>query len=250
MLRALYTALVLLLAALLFSVLLIPVLNGTAEAPSSLVPLFTAALVFLFPSFSRSPVKGMSFWLLYVTVFEVAATSGQNGSFRLAYPLGIAALILASVAAFGLLWHESRHDIGAKTAVLIAALLGIGIGIAVFSSPAGGAGRFMAFLLQVLHLPQATAETVNFLARKSVHLTAYGGLALAASGVARTQGANGWRTVAAGYLWALAHAVYDEVNQRGIPGRTGSAWDVGLDFVGMTVFLAPQMVSAFKGRSR
>lgn len=95
----------------------------------------------------------------------------------------------------------------------------------------------MWFLREVLHLSEVAATAVNFVFRKSVHIVAYGALALSAYRVAWGQGATPRRSACAAYSWAVPHAVLDEFSQSRVATRSGSPWDVLLDIAGMTAFV-------------
>lgn len=121
----------------------------------------------------------------------------------------------------------------------------IGLLVAYYSSPAGGAGPMVGFLTRVLGLSPEVAGVVVIVIRKTLHFTFYGVLALASARAIRLSGVGNLRAVNFGLLWALAHAVYDELRQIGEVGRTGSGWDVLLDLAGILAFLSPQFRSAW-----
>lgn len=144
----------------------------------------------------------------------------------------VAAVGLALIAGFGARPERS----GARWFVLLA--ISLGLLTVLGSGPAGGPGRFMAFLTDIVGLSLQQAETVNFVVRKSVHLLGYGILAWSAG---RSTGNAAGSRLLAGYGWAVPHACLDEWHQTFSDGaRTGSFGDVLLDVLGMTVLLAPQ----------
>lgn len=112
---------------------------------------------------------------------------------------------------------------------LLLTLLGL------YSGGAGGAERMSA---SFDWLPSDIAWNVLVFVRKLIHSTFY---PLLACGALVTL----WRlrpNIRANAPWALGltaiFAVFDEVRQSAVPGRSGSAWDVLLDLVAATIVLA------------
>lgn len=107
--------------------------------------------------------------------------------------------------------------------------------LGLYSAASGGADRMSSWFSW---LPTETMGTAVLIVRKCVHATFYPLLALSilpALGRVRSD-------VRANAPWALAltavFAGFDEVRQAGIPGRTGSAWDVLLDLTATAIVLA------------
>jgi VanZ family protein len=100
-------------------------------------------------------------------------------------------------------------------------------------------GAFLETLLTSLlgHplLPE-TFDTLNFIVRKSAHLTEYGILGALLFRAIRS-GRTGWewRWAAAAVLFAASVAMVDEWHQTFVPSRTGTAKDVLLDATGAAV---------------
>lgn len=115
--------------------------------------------------------------------------------------------------------------------------IGLGLATAFLSGPQGGAGKIMHFLIDVLHLPESQALTINFFFRKSVHVTVYGLLALGPFINLQYMNVKFTRSFACGFVWALPHAILDEFNQSTTNTRSGTFGDVFLDFCGMILFM-------------
>lgn len=114
-------------------------------------------------------------------------------------------------------------------------VLALGLLVAGFSGPAGGAGRMYVFLTEWLGVAPAAAESIVFYARKGMHLGLYALLAGVAFGFARLFVPR--RAAVFALAWALVHATFDETRQAMSVGRTGAVWDVLLDMVGAVLAL-------------
>lgn len=213
-----------------FALVFTGTISNLSANPTGVVALIVlgALAVLLFPK-TRRPEHGVPFYLLYAAAYSLLE-SKSNGW------IGFVALLMAFAVLVALLWKDTPLPDKRMRAAVIVGMVGIGLATSYFSGAPGGPGRFMWFLHHVLHLDDATATTVNFYFRKSVHVVAYGTLALSALQVARWQGANRAASWLAGYGWAIAHAMADELSQATVATRTGSPWDVLLDIAGMTTF--------------
>jgi VanZ family protein len=102
-----------------------------------------------------------------------------------------------------------------------------------FSAENTGSVLDAAIRFLVGALPPHTLATLNFLLRKSAHLTEYGILGLLWFRTWRgSRQGHEWKWALAGIGIALLTAIMDEVHQSFVPSRTGSAWDVLLDLTG------------------
>lgn len=144
------------------------------------------------------------------------------------------ALLGAAAVALGLM---EKRPLARGYVLCVIGAVGIGLATVYLSGPQGGAGKFVWFLRNVLHLDPNAAAAVNYVVRKSVHLVTYGALAACASVVVRALGFSVVGALISGYCWAVPHAVLDESFQAKTSTRTGSVWDVLLDIVGMSAFL-------------
>ncbi len=156
--------------------------------------------------------------------------------------------LLLVIALLGLLvlWVQTRIDsFGGAHIFWQAGLIALGLFTAFLSGPQGGAGKLMHFLLDTLRLDQHTAENINLIFRKTVHVTVYGLLAAWPVAMLVRKEANQRVLAFAGFGWAIPHALLDEWNQSHFSSRTGSYWDVALDIFGMSIFL---LVLVFKQR--
>jgi VanZ family protein len=104
--------------------------------------------------------------------------------------------------------------------------------LAYYSSPAGSPGDLAYRLSEWLGVSEDAGEAILIGARKTVHFVFYGLLALIA-----------WlRFSRSPLFWAvtfvLIHAAFDELRQSLYASRTGSIWDVLIDFAGALTFIA------------
>jgi VanZ family protein len=151
-------------------------------------------------------------------------------------PLSSASIALPSVAALVAVALAGGSMTGPPTVRRWATgMLALGLLVAAFSGPVGGAGRMYVFFTQWLGMAPAVAETLVFYVRKGMHIGFYAVLAGVALGFARLFDPR--RAVIFALAWALTHATFDEVHQTMSAGRTGASWDVGLDMVGAAVGL-------------
>jgi VanZ family protein len=94
----------------------------------------------------------------------------------------------------------------------------------------------IAFTIFGHQLAPVTAETLNFLMRKTAHVTEYG--ILSALTFRAFRGAKQWwspRWAIGGIVFAIVIASIDEIHQSFVPSRTGTWHDVVLDAAGATV---------------
>lgn len=115
-----------------------------------------------------------------------------------------------------------------------------GLFIAYASGPGGGPGWMAKAIEQIFGLgPEdwRIRAAILFWIRKTMHFVGYGAAAYCTAWAARKQGASVVPALLAGYAWPLPLAIFDEWQQKSSPTRTGSPWDVFLDFCGMTTFL-------------
>lgn len=189
-----------------------------------------------FPSLRKYSV-GLPFLALYGFTYFAASMAGQEVAVLGSIAIQWAVVILGGVASAWMLAKSLENDELRRKAVWILVAIGIGLLTAFFSSAQGGAGKFMYFLQHVIGLNLEAATVVNFLVRKGTHLAVYAFLAISAAMIARGKEVRLIPFLAAGYGWALPHAVLDEMTQTGSSLRTGSAWDVLLDAVGITIGL-------------
>ena len=85
-------------------------------------------------------------------------------------------------------------------------------------------------------IPPSTLDTLNFVVRKSAHLTEYGILsALTFRALRGQQGSWSPRWAIGAIVLAACLASIDEIHQTFVPSRTGTWHDVVLDAAGATV---------------
>ena len=109
--------------------------------------------------------------------------------------------------------------------------------IAFFSSPSGSSGGMISAAMHFFGLSREHAETLVFYVRKTIHLSFYGLLGLAAFRWSLAAGFDRRKAIMWALAFALAHASYDESRQSFFADRTGSFWDVLLDMAGATAFV-------------
>ncbi|MEQ1821247.1 MAG: VanZ family protein [Fimbriimonadaceae bacterium] len=172
--------------------------------------LFGALWLKSFPSLSITAARGWA-WLFGMFIFASVAA-------------------LAGLIVFLKADRDSRGTlVGALSCIFCGAM------IALLSGSAGGAAPFIQFLLSQ-GLAINWAELVNITFRKSVHLGFYGFFAVMAFRTARLGGLR--QPIVASLIFVMAHSVFDEVRQWGVPDRTGSPFDVLIDLIGVLAFLA------------
>ena len=127
-----------------------------AQSPAYGLPL-TAGVAFgvalclrPFPKL-RTLERGLPFAVLYVFTYFLASNLGLGRSPNSATLMMIAVLVGSVVCAF-IVWSTLGQVRQRDRLVCTLGMIGIGILTAFFSGPQGGAGKFMAFLLDVLHL--------------------------------------------------------------------------------------------------
>ena len=170
----------------------------------------------------------------YLPTYALGSWLGLNGLSG-SSPGFVVLVLVGGVVSLFLTWSTLGHSKSIKDRLATIAMVGVGLLTAFFSGPPGGAGKFMAFLLDVLRLTPEVASGVNFCVRKGLHLGVYALLAIAAAQVAKSQDADWRHWPWAGFAWAVPHAVMDELTQSATSTRTGSVWDVALDISGMIV---------------
>ena len=94
----------------------------------------------------------------------------------------------------------------------------------------------IAFTILGPELVPATAESLNFLIRKSAHLTEYGILSALAFRALRGE-RKSWnpRWAIGGIVAAILIASIDEIHQTFVPSRTGTWHDAVLDTAGAAI---------------
>lgn len=108
--------------------------------------------------------------------------------------------------------------------------------VAYFSGGRGGPGPMMDWY-ERFGLTEAQAYALTLAFRKTVHFTFYGTVGLSALLAAHRAGAGRAEAVRTAALAVLVVAGADELRQAGYANRSGSPWDVLLDFAGAAVFV-------------
>jgi VanZ family protein len=94
----------------------------------------------------------------------------------------------------------------------------------------------IAFMILGHELTPATADFLNFIIRKSAHLTEYGILsALTFRGLRGEKKSWSLRWAIGGIVFAILIASIDEIHQSFVPSRTGTWHDVILDAAGAAI---------------
>ena len=174
--------------------------------------------------------------LLFVGVYSL--TEWSEGRTRGSELLVAIVLLFAGLTIWGILQRiyasyetpaERRLAFGSAFLIPLLVLL------ASYSGASGGAGGMTPWFSW---LPDDVAWAIVVTIRKLIHSTYYPLLALSAlAAFTRTR-----PDLRANAPWALGlaaiFAIFDELRQSLIPGRTGSGWDVLLDLVAATIVLA------------
>ena len=210
----------------------------SSPAPLVLAAGLPGALALLSTMRSRS---AFSYW----TVLTVAGTLGfwllSGSGFE---PLVVALLVGAAIA--GALFFGAIRE-HRQLRLFLTLLSGFAMLVGYFSSGAGGAGPMLTWLTaHGCTDPQAHLITLCF--RKTIHFTFYGTVGWTALQAARQATDSSSAAVRTALLAAVALASFDELRQSGYTSRTGSAWDVLLDFSGAAVFIGLSEWRRLKGR--
>jgi VanZ family protein len=181
------------------------------------------------------------FW----TIFTVAGTLGfwmlSGSGFG---PAVLASFVVTAVA--GAFFFRAVRDEG-KLRLFLGLLSVFAMLVGFFSSGVGGAGSMLAWLIARGYSdPRAHLITLCF--RKTVHFTFYGTVGWAALQAARQATDEPLAAVRTALLAAVSLASFDELRQSGYTSRTGTPWDVLLDFSGAAVFVGLSEWLRRKGR--
>lgn len=161
-----------------------------------------------------------------------AAQRAIEGSF-LVLPIVAVAGVLSS-----LIWVRGAKPASRATLVALVPPMLLGLLVAYFSGGAGGAGGWTEAFARLLGITLEQAQAMTFGVRKSAHFVFYGLLAAAAFRPAWKGGLKAVPAAVWALVWAVMHATFDELRQRGTTARSGSGWDVVLDLAGIAVALA------------
>ena len=108
--------------------------------------------------------------------------------------------------------------------------------VASMSGSQGGANPMIQFVMDRFGWDRHSAESAVIVFRKCIHFVGYGSIGLNAFALSLPR--QGLYDAAKfGLAVAAGFAVFDELRQSTSVGRTGSAWDVGLDLLGAITFI-------------
>jgi len=196
--------------------------------PLGLGMMLLPALI-LFPENDRRAVPlALTFYIPFVIYFWLRSTTQAAVSLSVTLPLAL--LSLASVPLF------TFQSVRKALPWLIAAGT-CGLLIASLSGSGGGPDPMRNWYMSHLNLTFDQAYELTHYTRKTIHFCCYGLIALFAAKGSLRSGAELRFGLLFGLLWALPHAIFDEWRQSFEVSRTGSIWDVALDFSGMLVML-------------
>jgi len=102
-------------------------------------------------------------------------------------------------------------------------------------------GAFIIFLATVPDLKSTLPTTLDLILRKIGHMVVYFVMTLLLARIGLREATEGGERLAAIFVAALGSlilAFMDENIQAFVPGRSGSMWDVGVDFVGILAIAA------------
>lgn len=231
-----------LVAGILFPILL---LFSTSRPSLWLVIAFSIAFYLLLgfsPRVNSSARAGFSlvFGAGACFLWIISGPANWNHGLRQVLQLLTYSLAIPFAVGIGICWRaNSNHPQEDRPRLIpILVLMGLGWVISYLSSSHGGASPMVDWVMRVLGLEKASAETLIVVARKVTHFCFYGFVALVGMALARKNGAATKLALAAGLLSALAFASFDESRQSTEPDRGGSAWDVLLDMSGAVTTLA------------
>lgn len=196
------------------------------------LPALAALLAFAVAK-QKLEVEAFAFAVSYGGAYASGSLLGQGRAAEVGLSWIVAPLVLMGVYCAVCLVRSLKGSTWPGTLGMVV----LGLLTSFFAGPPGGAGKLVRFLREVLHLSVEAADTVNFFVRKGIHLTVYGTLALCAGYVAWQVTKRKPLMWAAGLTWGLGHAILDETTQLKTATRTGSAGDVVLDLIGMSIAL-------------
>ncbi|HAY13529.1 MAG TPA: hypothetical protein DCY02_03555 [Armatimonadetes bacterium] len=185
------------------------VAGGSGQWPLALYGLAVALLAWLAPARTTSEAQ---------TDLIMALTAAALFLWPEGWMLGIALAVVS--------WHARRRENWTR----LLAWLGLLITM-MLSGEAGSASRMAQWFVS-LGMSEATAQTIMFGLRKSIHVLGYAAVAVTA---ARLVSRERW-FFALG--WGLLLASADELRQSREATRTGTWTDVAIDAVGMGLGLA------------
>lgn len=202
-------------------------------------------------SSSRQTVPFLTFFGCVAMAIWMRATGPSPIRVMQAVSNSIPALLLVFAAGALFLFFARRESTnpGLRYAVVPAILFCLmGWAVVFFSGSNGGPDPMIHWLSSTFGMTDEQARLATVVVRKIIHFTFYGSVALNACHLA---GPKKDLNAAAGFgvLCALTFAGYDEFRQSTSPGRTGSAWDVGLDMLGAFCFVG-LLVLLYRSRSQ
>ena len=153
---------------------------------------------------------------------------------RLAPLMTQTGLVLAAVCAILTVTRLRKAPPPAQRALPALALLFVlTMLVASFSGNAGGADPMRQWFMEVAHFSTDQAHLAVLAIRKSIHFTFYFCVGFAATAAARSGGETPQTGRGIGLGFGFALAAFDEMRQSNVDTRSGSAWDVGLDMLGV-----------------
>ncbi|MGV3617464.1 MAG: VanZ family protein [Fimbriimonas sp.] len=139
--------------------------------------------------------------------------------------------------AVALLWTALRLRRAPRPVVLslpgLALIFVLSLLVAALSGNAGGSAPMGSWLVETLRLTPEQAHVIVVLFRKTVHFVFYATVGFGATAAARSGGEEPRKARLVGLGYGFLLAAFDELRQTGAVARTGSAWDVGLDMLGV-----------------
>lgn len=201
-------------------------LQGASSIPVLFVSLAVGFMLTRIEAIQRNvPLFCATFALVFGTAWLASqpAPPTQMSAFLAKITLQVTMLVSMALLVVSLARSGSRQGYWLVWVFAMAAF------IAFLSGDAGGADPFLLFFKKLGLGPHA-ADLMVILTRKTIHFTYYGFMGYSAF--------RGSKLPWLGFSYPTVIAVFDETRQHFYASqRTGSAWDVVLDLLGVSLFM-------------
>lgn len=96
-------------------------------------------------------------------------------------------------------------------------------------------GVIVSSLKDTFSIDSVADSLLSFLTRKAAHIIAYLILGLLIYSIVKSYGLTNRRTVLLSIMFAFFYAIFDEIHQLFVPGRSGEVRDVFLDTIAASI---------------
>jgi len=155
----------------------------------------------------------------------------------------IVALLSLALVVLGIAQLSALKSLRKAAPWIILACI-IGLFIANLSGEGGSAERMDAWYIRMFDLDPLVVVPIVRVIRKTIHISCYGVVAALMFKAFTTVQREARPAVVFAVLWALPHAIFDEWRQFYEPNRGASVLDVGIDMLGVAIFLVAMALVA------